>query len=302
MKQIVILLVMVLLTASLAACAYATNPFTGKGALQKKSMLQTKGKVNPWIQPIVTFSQKHQKTFKQKLISFAKQMKEKPFGKAFWLFLWFAFLYGIFHALGPGHGKSIAISYFLSRPGKIVHGFMMGNLLTFSHVFSAVVLVMIFYFVFKVSGLTAFDQFSGYIKVLSAVLLMGVGVYLIGHSIHEYRHWSFAVEEDGRKVPDIKSLVMTSLVTGLIPCPGAAIILSYAILTGIVVQGLLAMIAVSLGMGLTTSSIALFSIVSRRTFLKIVRKSTGHFKIAYTSFSCVGASAIILIAIFMLVG
>src|SRR3546814_4386516 len=34
---------------------------------------------------------------------------------ALWLGLGIAFLYGVAHALGPGHGKAVVASYFLSR-------------------------------------------------------------------------------------------------------------------------------------------------------------------------------------------
>lgn len=301
MKKIEIAILLVALTMLLVTSSHGTNPFTGKSGLQKENTIQTKANVNPWLQPVVQFSQTYQKVFKQKLTNFAKAMKDKPFGSAFWLFLWFSFLYGIFHAIGPGHGKSIAVSYFLSRPGKIVHGFLMGNLLTFSHVFSAVLLIMSLYFVLKVSGLTAFDQYSGFLKIISTILLIAVGIYLIVHSIHQYKHWDFDEEKEVQQMPELKSLILTSLVTGMVPCPGAAIILSYSILSGIVIQGLLAMVCVSLGMGLTTSGIALFSILSRQTFMRVVNKNMKRFKIMYTGFSCVGAGLIIAIAIMMLI-
>lgn len=302
MKRVVLFCMLLIAVLMLVKNTQATNPFIGKGGTQKEAVVQKQVRVNHQIQPIVSFSQKYQKVFKQKLTGFAKAMKEKPFGKAFWLFLWFSFLYGIFHALGPGHGKSIAISYFLSRPGKIIHGLLMGNLLTFSHVFSAVATIMVLYFVLKISGLSAFDQFSGHIKILSALLLIGVGIYLMVHAIDEYKNRSFDEVKSDEQSPDTKSLLMTSVVTGLIPCPGAAIILSYAMISGIMLQGLLAMVAISLGMGLTTSAIALATILSRQTFLKLAAKNSGYFKLIYTLVSCAGAGLIVIIALMMLIG
>ena len=37
-----------------------------------------------------------------------------------------AFVYGVLHALGPGHGKVIVVSYFLSRDAQIMRGLLMG--------------------------------------------------------------------------------------------------------------------------------------------------------------------------------
>ncbi len=302
MKKHLVFALLLLFSVNLAVFTQAANPFSGQDGPETETKISSSRPVNSWIYPVIRFSQKYQKVFKQRLTVFAKQMKTRPFGGAFWLFLWFSFLYGIFHALGPGHGKSIAVLYFLSRPGKAVHGFLMGNLLTFSHVLSATTLVMVLYFMLKVSGLTTLDQFGGYFKLISAVLLMGIGLYLIWKSLHEYKHWAFEEGEGDQKRTEMKSLILTSLVTGLIPCPGAAIILSYALITGIVIQGLLAMISISLGMGFTTSSVAIFTIVSRQTFLSLARKNLGHFKIIYTTLSCAGALAIFILAAIMLMG
>ena len=34
----------------------------------------------------------------------------------------FAVLFGMVHALMPGHGKSVLVSYHLGRPGRLAHG------------------------------------------------------------------------------------------------------------------------------------------------------------------------------------
>ncbi len=54
-----------------------------------------------------------------------------------------AFVFGIAHALMPGHGKSILVSYHLSRPGRLTEGVATGTLLALTHVGLAVVLVSI---------------------------------------------------------------------------------------------------------------------------------------------------------------
>ena len=40
-----------------------------------------------------------------------------------------AFLFGIVHALMPGHGKSVLMSYHLGRPGRRTQGVATGTLL-----------------------------------------------------------------------------------------------------------------------------------------------------------------------------
>ncbi|MBN1596156.1 hypothetical protein JW933_09545 [candidate division FCPU426 bacterium] len=303
MKPLRIAGLLFLLWQGLAGHALAqTNPFAG-GEVTKAQKIIPGRVVNTWFRPIVLFSQRHQKVFRKKLAAFARQMKEKPYGRSLWLFLCFSFLYGIFHAIGPGHGKSIVAAYFLNRPGHLGHGFLMGNLLTFIHVLSAVAIILCLWFVLKVSGLTTFHALGGRIATLSAGLLTGVGVYLLWKSISEYWAWKQEDEFNGNtQRTDLKSLFLTSLVTGLVPCPGAALILSYAIINNVLVQGLLAMVAVAAGMGMTTSGIAFLVIVSRHTAVKVFSGQFRQFKLGYTMLSCIGAVLIMGVAVVMLVG
>jgi len=119
---------------------------------------QTQPSINPekqrarhvgFIQTGLALIVSWQKALKEYLVQSSKTIRENPYGKSFWLFLGFSFAYGVIHALGPGHGKSIVVAYFLSRPGNYPQGILLGNTLTFVHVFSAVTVVLIFQFVLE---------------------------------------------------------------------------------------------------------------------------------------------------------
>ena len=53
-----------------------------------------------------------------------------------------AFLFGIVHALMPGHGKSLLVSYHFGRTGRWTGGIATGALLALTHVGLAIVLVL----------------------------------------------------------------------------------------------------------------------------------------------------------------
>lgn len=86
-----------------------------------------------------------------------------------------------------------------------------------------------------------------------------------------------------------------SLAAGLIPCPGSAVILIFAISLDIFWAGLASLLFVALGMGLTTSAFALATILFRRAVERGVRGS-GRLAVAtYASLSLAGSLAIALL-------
>jgi nickel/cobalt transporter (NicO) family protein len=53
-----------------------------------------------------------------------------------------AVLFGAVHAMMPGHGKTVLVSYHLGQPGKLGEGIANGAILTLTHVGLALVLVL----------------------------------------------------------------------------------------------------------------------------------------------------------------
>ena len=86
-----------------------------------------------------------------------------------------AFLYGIFHALGPGHGKTVIVGYFLGRGGSIRRGVAMASWIALSHVVGAITVVVIVHAVLSEIYITPVEEMLS-LRLVSygAILLIGL--------------------------------------------------------------------------------------------------------------------------------
>ena len=58
-----------------------------------------------------------------------------------------AFVYGVLHAAGPGHGKLVVSAFFLGREARIIRGVVMGGLISVLQTFSAIAIVLVLVFI-----------------------------------------------------------------------------------------------------------------------------------------------------------
>lgn len=102
--------------------------------------------------------------------------------------VWIAALFGLVHAVMPGHGKTVLVSYFLSRPAKVIAGLSASVILVLAHVGSAVLLVL--------SGLILIQRTIGGVgrapalEAASAVFIILIGVWLLYSALRHRHHHS----------------------------------------------------------------------------------------------------------------
>ena len=213
-----------------------------------------------------------QKVLRAKLTRLTREMRNDPLGAPFWTFLAFAFLYGIVHALGPGHGKAIVGSYFLNRPGTFKQGMQLGLLFAFIHVFSAVFLLLAGHALLQTSAGSLLASADHRLQKISAMMLIFIGILLTARTLRT------CLPHREKRLPhnpkaDLKSLCSVAAAAGLVPCPGAALILLFALSQQLLVPGLLAMLALALGMALTVTLSAVATIVTRGVLLRVLPTS-----------------------------
>lgn len=239
---------------------------------------------------------KWQYQLRKKLSKFAKTIKKSPSPSIFLLSFLMAFLYGLVHALGPGHGKIFAISYFLSRRSTLKKGILLGSGIAFFHMLSGVVLVGVIYFIVKVSLATTTNRAELFMQPISygAITLLGV-VLLVSH----IRKMIQKVPENEIKYTeqDNRSLLGMSIAVGMVPCPATMFVLLFSIAINLIWFGLYLVIAIALGMGVTISLVGIMTIYLHNRGKTAQQHTPGK---SHAIIELIGASMIILIGSFLL--
>ena len=232
-----------------------------------------------------------------------------------------AFAYGVFHAVGPGHGKAVLLSYFLSQDAKISRGVWMGAQIAFFHVVSAIVIVVVVHLILQQAFGGPVDEMDflkiasyGAITLIGAAMLNGAfrrlrragsGHDRAGHH-HDHGAPGHVHDETCSHVSPVQAWReggLLSVAVGLIPCSGAVLILVYCLANGLLLSGVLMAGAIAVGMAITLSVIGIAAILGRQRALATAesrgRSGSGRPRAAL---GLIGPALITLFGAAMLVG
>lgn len=208
---------------------------------------------------------------------------------AFWILGGLSFLYGVFHAAGPGHGKVVISSYMLANETQLRRG--IGLSLVSSLLQSMVAIV----FVLLAAGLLgmtsmAMGAAANWIGIASYALIVLLGLWLIlrkvlglGHRHHHHdmagkarahlhdhehhhdhdhhdHHHVVTPETTGR---DWREQLGVVLSVGLRPCSGALVVMVFALSQGLVIAGMAAVLLMGLGTAITVAALAVAAVTAK---------------------------------------
>ena len=198
-----------------------------------------------------------------------------------------AFLYGVFHAAGPGHGKFIVTSYFLARDGPVSHGIIMSGLIALTQALSAIIIVFVLVFAMGLGRI----QVLGYavtIELVSYALVILLGLYMAWgafrgkdcdhshgpgdshHHGHDHDHYHSDSSQSAADAPwyqQGRDMIVAAVAAGIRPCSGAIILLLFTMANGLYAVGIFGALAMALGVALTVSVVGLLAIGARRTII-----------------------------------
>jgi nickel/cobalt transporter (NicO) family protein len=196
------------------------------------------------------------------------------------------FSYGALHALGPGHGKLVVAGYFAGRTAPAREALRMAGEIAVLHVGSAA-LIAILAAILLGGVIDASGPAFLTVKLISYALIAAAGAMMLyraaalwlaprgitlpwpggiaqagcgcGHDHdHDHKH-----DHAHSAASSARERGLLSLAVGAVPCTGALIAVLFALASGAWLLGLLAVAAISLGMGVTLAGVGLFTIWTR---------------------------------------
>ncbi len=264
------------------------SPFSGK-----KADKQIENVSAPSITGIIWFKFLNtQRQINQKITHYLNEIKkgDKPF--LLWFVFSLAFLYGILHSIGPGHGKLIILSYFTAYEAKWPSAIIMGFQIAFIHASSAVILILsvknIAKYIFMAASASREMLF---LKLISYAAIIFMGFFLLWQA---YKRSKKRVPQNIKEtVKANKSQWVLALSIGLIPCTGALLILFYAMAKQMLFIGIASVFFMALGMAVTLSTIGAVYILAKQkiSYFTVPKKKKKYLLF----FHYAGAGLIILI-------
>ena len=213
-------------------------------------------------------------TLHRYLVMYLLQLNNHQYSGGLWL-LTGAFLYGVLHAIGPGHGKFIVTTYLTTNKETELAARVVPFLGSLMQGVSAILFVFILAVGFNLaSGDISTSRW--YVEKISAVLIGAFGAFVIYQALKSLRPRRMTISaikplhhhdencgcgHHGVGVNltqgDWKTRLGVILAIGARPCSGAIMILMFSNALGIVTWGVAAVMTMSLGTALSIVGLSL---------------------------------------------
>jgi nickel/cobalt transporter (NicO) family protein len=248
-----------------------------------------------------------QREFYRAMTGALKSMRDD--GSKAWLLVGLSFAYGIFHAAGPGHGKAVISSYMIANEVALRRGIMLSFVSSFLQALTALMTVGGTFLVLRGTSVSM-DDATWVMEVTSFAMITAFGAWLLwkkafrpffvteaaltlahaGHDHAQHHHGADEVCEDcGHSHAPDPSLLEDQFdwrtawsaiaAVGMRPCSGALIILTFALLNGLYLGGVLSVLAMALGTAITVSALATLAVTAKNTAVRLARSDSAALRI-----------------------
>jgi nickel/cobalt transporter (NicO) family protein len=261
--------------------------------------------LNAHLAHALLWVQEQQKLFREVLGSDLRAVAETHSLAATLSIVLVGFLYGIFHAVGPGHGKILVTGYLLAGRHTLWRGIVVSGLSSLLQSITAIVLVLGLYEVLglarqQTENAAAWLEVAGYgfmALVGLALLLRGVREawhLRTGEHAHHHEGCNHGINpQTVAATSDKRSLTLMIVSIGIRPCTGAILLLVFACIVGAVWAGVLAM---GVGTFITTATLAILAVQSKKGLLKLFGASEKLMHVIHAVLGIIAGGLIVMIA------
>ena len=262
----------------------------------------------------------------------------KADGSAAYTLMGISFIYGVFHAAGPGHGKAVISSYLVANNET----WRRGVALSFaSAVLQALTAIAIVGVAAVLLGATAkvMGNAVRVIEIVSYALIVLIGLRLLwvkgrafvrlwraeahahddhahqhahGHDHHHHHHgedeasaWGHAHAPEPRELAGqhwLRRGLAAVVAVGLRPCSGAIIVLVFALAQGLFWIGVASTFMMGLGTAITVAAVATLAVGARGFAGRLAKAKPGAGMLLLRGVETAAAIAIVLFGAALLTG
>jgi ABC-type nickel/cobalt efflux system permease component RcnA len=245
--------------------------------------------VSFWEDPVLWVREQQQAFYGSMSGALRRVKTASPYAAA-WTLMFLSFGYGVFHAAGPGHGKTVISAWLLATENELKRGIVIAFLSSVIQAFVAILLVSALLLLVASAGSTA-RNVGGFLESASYAMIGAMGLYLIwtalrphvqhahhGHHHHDHVHGEncgHAHVAEAKQVRGQWSLTKAfslAFAVGIRPCTGAILVLILANALGIYWAGVASTLVMAIGTFLTVSVIAAIAVYSKKLAMRLASR------------------------------
>ena len=244
-------------------------------------------------QPLRLAAQRLQNGWQRDLAATLGELRQHGDSAATWLTLCgLGFLYGILHAVGPGHGKAIIATFTLSQPAARRQTLVIATGGALLQGVSAIIWVAL------AMGLLQHliaDTVSHtlWLNRANALLIAAIGAYIIyRHRPHRHHAHCACHAHGARPLTPWAAIIAI----GIRPCSGAVLSLAVAWSWGIAAAGIAMTLAIACGTALTITAIALLCYHGKQHLARRLLRDETRFARLTQTLALAGGLALVILA------
>ena len=262
-----------------------------------------------------------QREVNQQMSSLLKAVAADP-AKAGGSLLIFSFLYGVLHALGPGHGKIVITTWLATHPSKLKSSIGLTLASSLLQGMVAIVLVVVVLTLLKLPArqlhLSSFWLEKGSyalvgvlglllcwraVKKLRMLMRKPTFKTFTPHHVHNAQcgcgHQHLPTQAQLQSGEDWRARLMIILSMGMRPCSGAIMVLLFSKVIGVFSWGVISALAMAAGTSLTITSLALLVHSFRQLAVKLSGNATPVLwkQVGWTTLALAGGIVLLVAAV-----